>query len=375
MLNDRNGRRLDEAAELFVRALGDETAPEDWQAYQEWRNRSELNKQMLDSMEAFWQDLSKLDSVPWPTPDEIDRDQFDGSHPIPVQRSPERGRHRIAHGSGRRIIGYAQAKFFSLAAVVVVTVILSLFILDRKSADQSLDDVEWSYATKVAEHRTVTLDDGSELLLGGRSAVTVRYSPSARRVLIEGEGGEVYFKVAMDKLRPLVVEAGNMQAVALGTEFDVRMSPGVVKIAVVSGVVGVTFGRDALPDRQVSRDGAAPQEVRIWRYAELNGGEEIAHREVGNLTEVRRVNIDEVLAWRKGRLFYAGEPLATVIDDINRYATRQIEVTDSSVGKLLFSGAVRIDGIEDWLNGLQSAFPVQVTRSGGYFVLSAVSQM
>ena len=65
------------------------------------------------------------------------------------------------------------------------------------------------------------LADGSVLYLNTDTAVTIRYSRTERLVVLKS--GQAGFEVAHDPNRPFRVFAGPAEAVAHGTEFDVRL--------------------------------------------------------------------------------------------------------------------------------------------------------
>src|SRR5690606_22582752 len=61
------------------------------------------------------------------------------------------------------------------------------------------------YATAVGERRTVTLEDGSVLVLNTNTAVEVRFRGNARRLALVR--GEAQFDVRPDAQRPFTVTA------------------------------------------------------------------------------------------------------------------------------------------------------------------------
>lgn len=77
--------------------------------------------------------------------------------------------------------------------------------------------------TPRGERRSLTLDDGTQLVLHGGSALDVAYSRSERRLRLRA--GEVYVTSAPDTqqpARPLVVQTASGEMRPLGTRFTVR---------------------------------------------------------------------------------------------------------------------------------------------------------
>ena len=80
---------------------------------------------------------------------------------------------------------------------------------------------------------------------------------------------------------------------------------------------------------------------------------------------VRRSIVDPgmAVAWRAGRLEFAGDTLDVVIASVNRYTSRPIVLGDPALGKLTFTGTVFVDSIDASLDAMQQVFPLEVHRS------------
>ena len=120
-----------------------------------------------------------------------------------------------------------------LAAACLIAIVAYRFVLVQTPADwvggivdegpgqSSPDGAALSLRTARAETRSVRLADGSAILLGPASRLTIRFDGDQRRLQLEQ--GQARFDVAHDR-RPFVVAAGNGTVTALGTLFDVTMS-------------------------------------------------------------------------------------------------------------------------------------------------------
>src|ERR1700736_4752700 len=93
------------------------------------------------------------------------------------------------------------------------------------------------YATGVAEVREIHLSDGSEVTLGARSSLQVAFRLHERRVALTS--GVAFFSVAKNPSRPFVVRVGDKEVRVVGTKFEVRRDPQVVRVSVVEGAVEV----------------------------------------------------------------------------------------------------------------------------------------
>ena len=95
-------------------------------------------------------------------------------------------------------------------------------MLNINNGDGSVNASNGLYQTAIGEHSTVTLSDGSELILNTNTRVMVSYTQAAR--LIHLTRGEVHVSVAKDPQRPLSVIAGKKYIQAIGTEFNIEIT-------------------------------------------------------------------------------------------------------------------------------------------------------
>lgn len=203
------------------------------------------------------------------------------------------------------------------------------------AADVAFDQ---EYSTAIAEVHSISLPDGSTLTLGARSRATVSFTTDQRHVRLEQ--GEAFFSVAKDPSKPFYVDAGNATVRVVGTRFDVHRASGHVRIAVAEGVVAVN-GTDA----------------------PLTGGQQIDVLANGTLTAVDTIPDSSIGAWRAGRLIYESATLDDIVADISRYRG-DVQLRSGDAGALRVTAGLRIDQIDQFLNGLPAILPVQVIRDG-----------
>ncbi len=107
---------------------------------------------------------------------------------------PDRLRRHARSAAGNpRPAPVSRRRLFVAAAAVAAIVAPTALVLSRPGlfADQR---------TAVGERRTVALPDGSTIELAGASALSVDFSASMRRVVLQE--GEAFFNVAHDLARP-----------------------------------------------------------------------------------------------------------------------------------------------------------------------------
>jgi transmembrane sensor len=173
--------------------------------------------------------------------------------------------------------------------------------------------------------------------LGGKSSMSVVYSPQKR--VIVAEDGEAFYSVSKDATRPFIVRAGPVTVTAVGTAFSVRRSGESVSVVVTEGAVDVAADKFAVRAE-------AGQRVRYDR---------------GQLSQsLDEVPLEVATSWREGRLQFVDEPLRLVIASVNRYSEREVLIGDPAIEELRFTGTVFERGVENWLNGVASVFPVRI---------------
>ena len=92
-----------------------------------------------------------------------------------------------------------------------------------------------AWSTLAGEQRTLTLADGSTVVLNTRTRIHVRLSHRTREV--ELDEGEAFFEVAHDALRPFTVQTRLGSARAVGTHFNVDLRPSRLVVTTTEGRV------------------------------------------------------------------------------------------------------------------------------------------
>ena len=209
------------------------------------------------------------------------------------------------------------------------------------------------YSTDVGSQRSEWLPDGSRLDLGGGSRVVVRYTRDRRDVSLEK--GEGFFSVAHDTQRPFVVSTGKVEVVAVGTAFDVRMNTENTAVTVAQGRVRIE-----------PTEGADEAHTTF-----ADAGQRVTYTVATRRLAVAKVDPGMAGSWRGGVLNFVAEPLVDVVNDINRYSARKIVIADPDLGQRLFTGSIRQNNVGEWLDALESIFPLAAERNEQNVVLKA----
>jgi ferric-dicitrate binding protein FerR (iron transport regulator) len=207
------------------------------------------------------------------------------------------------------------------------------------------------YVTVPGEQRVFTLKDGSSMTLGGDSSVNVRFTSSGRRVdLGHGEG---MFYVHHDTSRPFTVCAANGCTTAVGTVFDVRLYSNHVRIWVQQGAVEVK------PQEWQAAHKSLASGFVVWPAVRVVRGQEVDYDPERGAGSTQAADTLNASAWTQGSLVYFGRPLGEVIEDVQRYSARHIDI-DPGAAAAVYSGSVVQQHVDQWIRGLSEVFSVDV---------------
>ncbi len=318
-----------------------------------WLETSPVNGEMLVKCASMWDLLDVLRPISKLLP--IDSQVFDDASP--AQRSA------IASGA---VNDPFWRKPITIAASAVIASVALLALLmtnvddqeiianDASSLDISTQSVAQPYATEVGEISTVSLSDGSTLLLNTDSRVLVDFNDSTRSIdLVQGE---VFFDVAKDSNRPFVVNVGEDSVTAVGTAFSVDASGLINGMRKIDEVI-VTEGRVKL----------SSQTANLPIYLEL--GQKALAR--GESFEVESgSDADSLLAWREGFIVFQGESLTTVIAEIDRYTPLKFHLLDEELASIQVGGFFKTGDLDQLLLVLENNFGVESEKRGTEVFLS-----
>lgn len=242
-------------------------------------------------------------------------------------------------GRRRAVPGRLALGALGLGLAVVLIAALTPDMLLRIQAD---------HMTSTAEVRSLNLADGTAVSLAPDSAIAVAFDSGERKV--ELLRGEAFFEVASDPGRAFRVTADQMNVTVLGTAFNVRLADRSASVAVREGLVGLQTG-SRLPLE--TGDPAERLELMAGDWAVLDENAEV---------ERRRLPPDEIGAWREGRLVARERAMSDVLDDLRRYHTGLILLTDPALGAQRVTGIYNLDDPVAAVHVLASPLGASVRR-------------
>ncbi|MDN7354362.1 FecR family protein [Acetobacter senegalensis] len=195
-----------------------------------------------------------------------------------------------------------------------------------------------SYAP-VSETRHIHLDDGSEVILAPRAAVSITMNASERRIrLLQGEA---LFQVHHEAARPFRVTAGDVTVTDIGTVFDVQTKSNTTTVAVQEGRVHVASRRSGVVDRDLS----AGEWERI---------------STGDVTR-GMVPSAVVGAWRGGTLIARNDTIADLVAALRPWTATKIILADHTLSQKRVTGTYDLHQPEASLRLIVDAYGGKVS--------------
>ncbi|MDG4721420.1 MULTISPECIES: FecR family protein [Thalassospira] len=285
-----------------IRSGNARTTPTDHTSSTDWAQTSSDHRDAYDSASKLWDELALLD-------------------PNQLRQSPT-----AANDTGLGFFHYG-VRIAAFAAIVLIAVIGGLKAPDlllRSFADHS---------TGRGEITTITLADGSRVMLDAASAIDVQFSETARTVKLISGRASFDVASASDTVPPFVVRAGQSATRALGTKFDVEYMPDddgdVLSITAIEHQIELT------PNVEHR------QETLI-----LSPGEQVTLGKHEVDSTVRQVNLATSTSWQSGFLVFDHAKLSDVTRTLSRYAEGPIVVASADLANREVSGMFRIDKID-----------------------------
>jgi transmembrane sensor len=207
----------------------------------------------------------------------------------------------------------------------------------------SLGDLAADYRTVTGERRRIALAERASVDMNTRTSLNVR-AASGGGDQIELIGGEAAFAT---RSRPVEVIAGNGRALADDAQFSVRRNGSDICVTCLEGFV------------HVRQEGHSTT---------LQMRQQVAYND-RNLSHVQNVDPAIVAAWREGELLFQNEPLARVIEEVNRYRPGRIILVNEALGQRRFTAQFKLDRLEIVITQLKATFGARVVSLPGGVVL------
>jgi transmembrane sensor len=395
-----SGQILEVATTRFVEFHEGDVGEADRKAFIEWLKTSPEHIRAYLQVTAHWDDARALSKVSAPSIEDLVALAREPTNAkvIPIGGSRQRDAQAkresvesVAHNARATRAQSPWVRRYILAASVAVAML-------GASTLYWFENQHGVYATNIGEQRSIRLGDGSTVELNARSKIRVALHAHERDVdLIEGQA---LFQVAKDHTRPFIVRSGDTNVLAVGTEFDVYKHRGSTTVTVVEGRVAVfpstlpTVGagpdlvriQSEVPTSKPPQSNRRPASSKGGTQDEGSGAVVAVHENsdvtaatgeiflaAGEQLTVSRAAVERAsnadvaaaTAWTQKQIVLNSTSLSDVVDEFNRYNTRQLVITDPRIADTKISGEFSSSNPDSLLKGLNALnkFNIRETQS------------
>lgn len=233
------------------------------------------------------------------------------------------------------------------AAALLAVGVASWMAYDNRPIARTVAGVTGMHGTGVGVRDSVTLADGTRIVIGPLSSVTIPadYGVNSRSVQVRGDA---WFDVVHDERKPFTVHAGNAAIVDVGTRFAVSSDAAAgVSVSVTEGAVSLS---------QLN----SPAGQGVILQAGDNGRLEPDGRVVSGKG---KVTADD-LAWRDGRLVFREAELAEVAGSMRKWYGIEMKIADKSLNNRHLTATFNGESADRVLETIKLALGAEIERHG-----------
>jgi transmembrane sensor len=212
----------------------------------------------------------------------------------------------------------------------------------------SVGELRADFRTATGERRPVVLSGDVSLILNTQTSIGLARASTGPRE-IELISGEAAIHAHSSTAARFDVVAAGGRATATAARFDMRRDGETVRVACLDGVVRVE---------------------RNESFVTVPQGHQVTYDLLG-LQQVLPVDLAVATAWQSGQLIFRHEPLARVIEEVNRYRPGRIVLINRKLGQRDVVATFHLDRIDEVVAHLTRAFDARAhTLPGGVVLLS-----
>jgi transmembrane sensor len=245
---------------------------------------------------------------------------------------------------------WARHRRLIASGLVAAAAVIVAFVSVRRGpaiVPRASDAPSRVYATAIGQRDSVTLADGSRVILGPDShlMVPLDYGLTSRYVRL---GGDAYFDVRHDATKPFAVQVGRALIVDVGTTFTVESDAGdTTSVSVLTGSVRLRVA-DSSP-----KSGAV-----------LGAGDRGSLTADGLVHAYRHAAGADDAAWTNGRLVFHEASLARVAGEIHRWYGVTVQIADSSLAGRHVTASFNGESVDQVLKIVGLTLGARIDRQG-----------
>lgn len=244
-------------------------------------------------------------------------------------------------------------KWLSIAASIVLIGVAILFWQRTKTLHNETPTAATRYNEAKSEYGQVlkiVLADSSTVWLnaGSRLRYPEKFSGKLREIYLEGEA---FFDVTHKKDQPFIVHSGKLNTQVLGTSFNIKAYKSAKQLK-----VSVATGKVAIYTSKTNAVYLTPNQTGTY------------NKTAGKISTTKD-QINDITAWREGKLIYRNELLSLALEDItNKYGVRI--TASSNMSTCHIYGTFNHDNVETLLKMISYSVNGKVIKKASGFYIS-----
>ena len=320
------------AAQWFARLRAEDFSEDERDQFESWLKADASHRAAFKEMEETWQDVGFLLS-----PSSLPKRHV----------APERN----------HLFIWPRFQLAGLAAMFLLIISIFFFRSEITNFWVLIMGEEITYRTEIGDTQKITLTDGSRLEMNGHSSVTVCFNRWRRKVDLPE--GEVFFQVTYNPQTPFEVRSHQGMVRVLGTSFHMRSRNGRVSVDVENGRVQIITD----PERNSGI---------LGRGVIIKGGQGVNYNWSGRMDRMRVARLDEVSAWRKGKIVFRSRRLSEVLKELEHYHRVSLKLPDKELWNSRFTGTFDSHDLDEILEAIKVSFSLssEIARDGTVVLMS-----
>ncbi len=221
----------------------------------------------------------------------------------------------------------------------------------------------------------VVLPDGSKVWLNAGSKIRYQssFNKKNRNIFLEGEA---YFKVNKNKQLPFIVKTGDLNIVAIGTEFNVKAynEDGIIETTLIEGKVTIRNDRQA-KNHYVQQVSLEPKQKAVYLRAKLQlriediktirkSNPEVIKPEKGVVYVAEKIDPEPIISWKDDRLIIRGEEMRSLAIKLERKYNISILFESENIKQFRFTGTLEDETLTQVLDVIKLSAPIDYELDG-----------
>ncbi|TAH22199.1 MAG: DUF4974 domain-containing protein [Cytophagales bacterium] len=210
------------------------------------------------------------------------------------------------------------------------------------------------YQTKYGQKQTITLPDGSKVILNANSRLEIKseWSHAVNREV--SLTGEAFFEVEKKPAtkQKFVVHTPDLDVVVLGTRFNVNNRNIHTKVVLTEGSVRL----------------AVKNNDETTKDLLMQVGDLVEFSKKANTLIKRNVNTEIYSSWKDNKLIFDNTPLSEIAALIKENYGLVVRFQEAQMAKRKISGTIPSENLKILLTSLETIFNVKITKEEQYLI-------